>query len=243
MESVTDLIKVALETGNNFVIGAVIAVCSLVAYKWFQDVKVGTHGIREKKLVTLLGCVKEGVSAQHRFTVEQHFEHGFKAPFTYDEIVFLLSSKAPSRAFRDYRVSQRLVKFDDRTGAIVPIKPIRFRWREWGLGGLFAVAVIAFMISALLLLAGLVPNAQISRVVVANSSVVIVTALFICWFSVYEARALFAAKRLVEMTPMTPIPLGVAPSAQQVSNETCRGGGRTKLEAQLSNPVGFAKLL
>lgn len=219
MESVTDLIKVALESGNNFVIGAVFVACSLVAYKWFQDMKVGTHGIREKKLAMLLGCVKDGVEAQHRFTVEQHFQHGFEAPFTYDEIVFLLNAKAPSRAFRDYRLSQqRLVRFDDRLGAIVPIKPIRFRLREWGLVGLFGTAVIALMIAVLLLLAEVASGPDVSRTVVDNSSVIIVTGLFLCWFSLYETRALFAAKRLVEMTPRPLLPLAAAP-VQQAGNQ------------------------
>jgi hypothetical protein len=215
MKEAFDLLKAAFETGQVTVFALAALAVAPFLYKVMKEGTALVHSVREKKLAALLSCVDQGIENRHPFSVEQCFasNYGSSRPYSYDEIAFLLDRASPTRAFRDYAWGQRLLSFSRKSGAQLR-KPINYRAREVGWTALFTLSFIVALCAAIVTYAASVSE-HAGKLLALESATVLLMSASLGFLSLWEIRALFAAKRLLEQgshtfsaraVPMTHLP-------------------------------------
>ncbi len=196
MKDVVEAIKFLSGEHNPWIIGVMVLVVLLFMYKVIKENLTLSYGMTEKKLSSLLKYVDAGITRQPHFSVEQVFHQNYRLLLSFDEIQYLLSVDAPSRAVRDYVWGNSFLRFDPHSKSVTLRKPVRF-----GLNKLLILAllVISFVFALMALVVFLAAVASVSPIeYLPKSAIVLGYATFSGWFFFRETRALVAAENFIK---------------------------------------------
>jgi hypothetical protein len=164
MKEVKDIVEFLFGQNNPWLVAFVVLSVSPFMYKVVREILNLSHGVKEKKLLSLLTYVDGGLANKPRFSVEQVFHQNYGLLLSFDEIQHLLALDAPSHAVRDYAWGRSYLRFDPQSKSIAWLKPVRFRLRAFLLMVLFVVAYVSSLIALLFFLASVASKSPIEYI-------------------------------------------------------------------------------